>query len=147
MEKTKYTEVVSAVIDEGKYYNDAMDWYALTYFNIIVERTFFILLSIFSFIIVVFLYLTIQSILPLKEKFPVLIRQKDTINFVGNIKALKPIDIEYTSSEAILRFLLIEYAREVLSHNYKNGNIEELNNKINKIQSYSSIELGNDFKK
>ncbi|MDR2760931.1 MAG: hypothetical protein LBB09_03750 [Rickettsiales bacterium] len=144
--KIKYTEVVSATMKAGKYYQDGMDWYGITYFSVLSEKTFFVLLSVFSLVVMFYLYATIKNILPLRERFPVYVMQKDSLNYVTKISPLKPKNISYTSSEAALRMLLIYYAKEMFIHNYKSGNIEDLNQKLSKIQLYSSKELFESFK-
>lgn len=138
--KIKYSEVVASIVDEKLYFRDAVDWYCLKYLNAKAERTFYITLSIMSFFIVIFLYLTIKSILPLKEKFPVLVRQADSVNYYTTINAIKP-DITYNSNKAILRFLLIGYVRNLFDHDYRNGNIEDLNVTLSKVKLYSTDDL------
>lgn len=140
-ERTRYSEVVKAVYEDGKYFDDAMDWYCLKYLSAVSERTFFIVLSIMSFIIVALLYFTIENIMPLTEEFPVLITQKDSANYYTTIEAVKPVNMDYNSNEAILRLLLIRYVRELFNHNYKSGNIEDLNEKLLRIKNYSTDEV------
>ncbi len=139
--KYKYSEIVASIYDEKLYFQDAINWYCLKYLNAISERTFYIVLSIMSFFICILLYLTIDSIQPLKEQFPVLIMQKDSVNYFSTITPLKPENITYNSNEAILRFLLLNYVRNLFDHDYKRGNIEDLNTKLTKIKLYSTDEL------
>ncbi len=139
--KYKYSEIVASIYDEKLYFQDAINWYCLKYLNAISERTFYIVLSIMSFFICILLYLTIDSIQPLKEQFPVLIMQKDSVNYFSTITPLKPENITYNSNEAILRFLLLNYVRTLFDHDYKQGNIEDLNTKLTKIKLYSTDEL------
>lgn len=145
-EKINYSNIVTTIVDDELYFKDAIDWYCLRYLNVTTERTFFILLSFMSLVIVLFLYSTIKSILPLKEKFPVLVRQKDAINYYTTIKPIKPSNIDYTSNEAILRFLLLTYVRNLFNHDYKSGNIEDLNVKLTKIKNYSTDDLFQRYK-
>lgn len=144
--KIRYSEVIKDVYEEGKYFEDAMDWYCLKYLNAISERTFFIILSIMSVIIVILLYITFDNIMPLKEEFPVLVTQKDSVNYYATIEAVKPEKMNYNSNEAILRLLLIRYVRELFNHNYKSGNIEDLNEKLLKIKNYSTNEVLQKFR-
>ncbi|MDR1499273.1 MAG: hypothetical protein LBS34_03225 [Rickettsiales bacterium] len=139
--KIKYSKVVAEIVDGGYYYKDAMDWYCLKYLNAVAERTFFILLSVMSLIIVMFLYYTIKNMLPLKEEFPVLTKQSDAVNYYTTIQKIKPDTPNYNSNEAILRFLLINYVRTLFTHNYRSGNIEDLNNKLTKVKNYSTDEV------
>lgn len=150
-EKIKYSQVVSAVVEDNSYFKDALDWYCIKYLSIAAERTYFILLSVMSFFIILFLYFTIKNILPLKESFPILIKRDNTVDYYTKISPIKPENIKYTSNEAILRFLLIKYTRELFTHNYKNGSMEDLNTKLTKIKNYSSNDVyqkfRNDFNK
>lgn len=145
-DKIKYSEVVSSIVESKLYFKDAMDWYCLKYLSAVSERTYFIVLSVFSFLIVLFLYFTINNILPLKESFPVLIRNNNTVDYYYTIKSIKPSSQDYTSNEAILRFLLLNYAKELFNHDYRSGNIDDLNNKLIRIKNYSSEEVYNKFR-
>jgi type IV secretory pathway component VirB8 len=146
-ETVSYTEVVNVVMEEGKYYNDAMDWYCMKYFSVVSEKTLFVLLSVFSVVIIFYLYNTINNILPLHDVFPVYKVQKDSLRYRTKVVPLKPKNIEYTSSEAILRMLLIYHSKEMFTHNYRSGNIEELNEKLSRIRLYSSSEFFEDYRK
>lgn len=145
-EKIKYSEIVASVVEDKLYFKDARDWYCLKYLNAISDRTFFVFLSFLSFLIVLFLYFTINNILPLKESFPILLRQKDAVNNYYSIKPIKPSNISYSSNEAMLRFLLINYTRDLFNHDYRIGNIDDLNDKLLRIKNYSSIEVYNKFR-
>lgn len=145
-QKTKYSEVVSSVMEEKLYFKDAIDWYCLKYVSAESERTYFVFLSFLSFLIVLFLYFTINNILPLKETFPVFIKQKDAVNYYFSIEPIKPQNMNYTSNEAMLRFLLINYTRDLFNHDYRSGNIDDLNTKLLKIKNYSSAEAYNKFR-
>lgn len=145
-EKSNYSDLVRSVVDNKKYFEDAMDWYCLKYLSVISERTFFIVLSLMSFIIVAIIVLTIKNILPLSEVFPVLVNQKDSVNYYSTIKSIKPANMDYDSNEAILRFMLIRYVREMFNHNYKTGKIEDLNYKLNRIKIYSTDEVMQKFR-
>jgi type IV secretory pathway component VirB8 len=143
----KYSDIVGTVIDENKYYTDAVNWYCLRYYSVVSEKTFFVLLSVVSAIIMFYLYNTINNILPLHDIFPVYKVQKDSVKYRTKVTSLKPAGFEYTSSEAILRMLLIYYTKEMFTHNYKSGVIEELNQKLSRIRLYSSSELFENYKK
>ncbi|MDR2077351.1 MAG: hypothetical protein LBP39_00085, partial [Rickettsiales bacterium] len=141
-----YSSVVAAIVDSGTYFNDARDWYCLKYLAAFSERTFFIVISAMSVTIVLLLYLTIVNILPLKESFPVLVRQRDAVKYYSTIKAVKPEKLSYNSNEAILRLLLIRFVRELFTHSYKTGKIEDLNTKLLKISNYSTDEVLKKFR-
>ena len=146
-EQVKYSDVVREVVESGKYFTDAMDWYFLKYYNAIVERTFFIMLTVCSAIIVITLYFTINNILPLHESFPVLVRQPDSVKYISKISPVKPATMNYTSSEAVLRLELIRFTREVFTHDYSRGNIDELNSKLARIKLLTTDDLFSYFKK
>ncbi|MDR1494705.1 MAG: hypothetical protein LBI29_01550 [Rickettsiales bacterium] len=141
VEKIKYSQVVGGVMDEGLYFKDAISWYHLKYTSVISERTFFILMSIMSVLVVTMLGLTINNILPLKESFPVLVIQPDSARYYSTIKPMKPDGLDYNSNEAILRLLLIRYVREVFTHDYRTGKIEDINSKLLRVKNYSTDEV------
>jgi type IV secretory pathway component VirB8 len=144
--KTKYSSIVAAVFDDGNYFDDAKEWYYLKYLAAFSERTFFIVISAMSVTIILLLYLTINNILPLKESFPVVVRQPDAVKYYPTIEAVKPEKLDYNSNEAILRLLLIRFVRELFSHSYKTGKIEDLNTKLLKIKNYSTDEVLQKFR-
>ncbi|MDR3078888.1 MAG: hypothetical protein LBU15_02515 [Rickettsiales bacterium] len=141
VEKIKYSRLVGSVVEEGLYFRDALGWYHLKYTSIISERTFFIIMSIMSVIVVTMLGLTITNILPLKESFPVLVTQPDSARYYTTIKSMKPKGLAYSSNEAILRLLLIRYVREMFSHDYRTGKIEDINGKFLRVKNYSTEEV------
>jgi type IV secretory pathway component VirB8 len=146
IEKINYSKIVGSIMEEGVYFKDARSWYYLKYVSILSERTFLILLSMISVVTVILLALTIGNILPLKESFPVLIVQHDSAKYYTTIKSMKPKKIGYSSNEAILRFLLIRYVRELFTHQYKTGKIEDINNKLIRVKNYSTDEILQRFK-
>jgi type IV secretory pathway component VirB8 len=145
-ETVKYSALTAEIMEQKLYFGDAMDWYCLKYLSVISERTFFIMLSTMSFLIVIFLILTIKNILPLKESFPVLVTQRNSANYFSTIKSVKPMGLNYNSNEAILRLLLLHYTRELFSHNYRSGKIDDLNKKLSRVKLYSSDEAFHKFK-
>jgi type IV secretory pathway component VirB8 len=145
-ESVKYSSIVTEVFDSDTYFSDALDWYCLKYLNAFSERTFFIVMSVMSLIVMLMLYTTIQNILPLRESFPVLVKQRDSIKYFTTIKAVKPDKLDYNSNEAMLRMLLIRFVRELFTHNYKTGRIEDLNLKLLRIKNYSTDEVLHKFR-
>jgi type IV secretory pathway component VirB8 len=147
-EEVSYTEIVKEVMEQGHYYSDAVEWYANKYYSIIAEKTMFILLSIFSIVTIFYIRMTIKNVLPLRETFPIYKLQKDAIKYRTVARSLKPQGkVEYTSNEAILRMLLIHYTKEMFTHNYKSGNLEDLNTKLLRIGLYSSNDLLEKYKR
>ncbi|MDR0571985.1 MAG: hypothetical protein LBG48_04010 [Rickettsiales bacterium] len=147
-DSVRYTEIVKEVMEQGKYYSDAIDWYSNKYYSIIVEKTTFVLLSLFSIVTIFFIRLTIKNIMPLKEVFPIYKLQKDSLNYRAKAYSLKPQGkVQYTSNEAILRMLLIHYAKEMFTHDYKSGNMDDLNIKLLRVGLYSSNELLEKYKR
>ncbi|MDR2777971.1 MAG: hypothetical protein LBB13_00475 [Rickettsiales bacterium] len=139
--KVNYSSIITDIVDSGVYFEDARNWYYLKYLAAFSERTFFIVISTMSITIVMLLYMTIGNILPLKESFPVLVRQPDAVKYYTTIKAVKPEKLDYNSNEAILRLLLIRFVKELFTHNYKTGKIEDLNRKLLKIKNYSTDDV------
>ena len=62
-----YKESIRCSIDDGSYFKDAFNWYADSYLKPIVDRTFFIFMSIMGIFIVYNVVLMIFMLLPLKQ--------------------------------------------------------------------------------
>lgn len=82
--------------------------------------------------------LTIIGLFPLKETFPVLVHQQDSLLKVPVIKKLKPENMDYTSNESLARYLAIEYVKSLFSNDFSSGDLNTLQNKFEKLKNMSS---------
>ena len=141
-----YKESIRCSIDDGSYFKDAFNWYADSYLKPIVDRTFFIFMSIMGIFIVYNVVLMIFMLLPLKQDIYISIKEKDLTKYYTSIYDISKNDEGESTDEDILRYLTIYYVKERENHNYKSGDIMDLNNKLTKIGNNSSGDVFNDFK-
>lgn len=145
-EKIDNLNLVKEVYESGNYFKDAFEWYTLKFFGIYVERFLFFILFIFSIIIISISGITLKNLFPIKEQFPVLVKQKK-IMFEPRIEKLRPEKLNYNNNESLGRYLAIYYLRELMNHNYINSNMDALNEKLERIKIYSSKEAFEKAKK
>lgn len=143
----EYKTFVKESVDDGSYFKDAFDWYAISYILPIAERSFFMFLSILSALIVYVLISIFSSVLPLTEEVPIVIKAKDSARYKPIISSIKNKDEAETLDETVLRFLAINFVKDREEHNYKKANIKEYNKKLDRMKNNSSIEVYDDFKK
>lgn len=141
-----YKESVKCSVKNGKYFKEAFDWYSNTYLRSIVDRTFFVFLSIMGIIIIYYVISLIFMILPLKENIYIPIREKDLTKYETSIVDLSKNSVSKSSDEQILQYLITNYVIERETHNYKSANISDINDKLIKIQNTSSRDVYNEFK-
>lgn len=141
-----YRESVKYSISNGSYFKDAYAWYSVVYLRSIVDRTFFIFMSIIGIIIVYYVISIINMIRPLKEDIYITIREKDLTKYQTNIYDLSKNNDTESTDEDLLRYLIINYVKERESHNYKTANINDFNRKLEVIKNNSSGDVFNEFR-
>ena len=141
-----YKNSIKYSVENGEYFKDGFSWYIAKYLRSIVDRTFFVFLSIMGIIIVYNVSMLIYTLLPLKEDVFITIREKDLTKYRTNIYDLTKNNEAETTDEDLLRYLLINYVKERETHNYKKGNINDINTKLEKIENSSTGDVFNEFK-
>ena len=136
--KTNPADEVKQVYESGKYFSDAYGWYCDRFLAPYSERVFLFFLSIFSLLIVVLVASIIIGLFPLKETFPVLVHQEDTLLYTPVIKKLKPDNIDYTSNESVARYLAIKYIKLLFDNDFSDNDLNTLKNKLEKIKNLST---------
>ncbi|HSQ97137.1 MAG TPA: type IV secretion system protein [Rickettsiales bacterium] len=143
---SEYKDSVKYCISNGIYFKDAFEWYCNKYLRPIVDRTFFVFMSIMGVIIIYSVVTIILSILPMKEDVFIAIREKDLTKYETTIHDLSKSKQAKSTDESILEYLICNYVKERESHNYKRANINDVNLKLQKIKNNSSADVFNDFK-
>lgn len=136
-EKINDLNLVKEIYEEGNYFKDAFDWYSLKFYGLYVERFLFFILFIFSIIIITIAGTTLKNLFPIKEQFPVMVKQTKLM-FMPTIQKLRPEKLNYNNNQSLGRYLAIYYLRELMDHNYINSNMDALNEKLDRIKLYSS---------
>lgn len=136
--KTNFADEVKQVYESGKYFNDAYNWYCDRFLSPYSERVFLFFLSVFSLIIVLIVVSIIIKLFPLKETFPVLVHQEDSLLYTPVIKKLKPENIDYTSNESVARYLAMNYVKLLFDNNFSSNDLNVLRDKLEKIKNFST---------
>jgi len=141
-----YKESIKFSIDDGTYFKDAYHWFNLIYLRSIVDRSFFIFMSIMGIVIIYFVFKIILSILPLKQNIYITIKEKDLTKYQTQIYDISKDKDSKTTDEHILRYLLINYVKVRETHDYRTANINDINIKLTQMQNNSSQDVYNEFK-
>ena len=136
--KTNSASEVKYIYESGKYFSDAYDWYCDRFLAPYSERVFLFFLSLFSLLIVVVVALIIISLFPLKETFPVLVHQEDSLLYTPVIKKLKPENVDYTSNESVARYLAMNYIKLLFDNDFSDDDLNVLRDKLEKLKNLSS---------
>jgi type IV secretory pathway component VirB8 len=139
-ELREYYILVKDAVADKSYFKDATNWYLFRYVRPLSDRTMLIFSSIIAAISLYFLVQIFDKALPLVERKPIIIEAKDQSLYVPHIKYLKSGEKknEITADEATLKYLLEHYVKEREGYDYREGNIEDVNIKFNKIKNNSS---------
>lgn len=141
-----YKKSIKTSVENGSYFRDAFSWFSVAYLRTIVDRSFFIFMSIMGVMIIYFVIIIINMILPLKEDIYITIKENDLTKYKTNIYDISENKDAETTDEHILRYLITNYVKNRESHNYKQANINDINNKLNVIQNTSSSDVFSEFK-
>lgn len=140
-----YRDSIKYSVNDGSYFKDAFSWYRTVFLRSIVDRTFFVFLSIMGIIIIYNVINLIFMILPIKQDIYITIKENDLTRFQTKIYDLSKNKDTESTDEDILRYLLIAYVKERESHNYKTANINDMNKKLEKVRNLSSSDVFNEF--
>lgn len=141
-----YRDSIKYCVSNGSYFKDAFNWYCNLYLRSIVDRTFFIFMSIMGVIIIYNVVGLISLIMPLKEDVYITIKEKDLTKYQTLIYDISKSKEANSTDENILKYLVTNYVVERESHNYKTANINDINLKLEKMKNISSPDVFNDFK-
>lgn len=148
-QKKLYNDYVTTMVEKKMFFKDSINYYLLSYISPKCHRLFLIIiLCIITFIIHI-LSSEIVKLLPIKQPLPIMITSKDTTLYYPSIKNLrKPYDTEVISiNEMVSRYLIENYVRERESYDFRSGDINDINNKLEFIRNNSSSKEYRDFKK
>jgi type IV secretory pathway component VirB8 len=141
-----YRDSVKQAEAEGSFYKDGFNFFTTVYLRPIVDRTFFIFLSIVGFVIIYNVVMIVLSILPLKEDIFIFIKERDMTRYMTSIKSIDEEKSLETTDEKVLKYLLLEYVKDREEHNYKTGNVNDFNIKLERVKNNSSADVNSDFR-
>ena len=140
-----YRDSIKYSVNNGSYFKDGFNWYCTLFLRSIVDRTFFVFMSIMGVIIIYYVVSLIFMLLPLKEDVFISIREKDLTKYQTKIYDISKNEEAQSTDEDILKYLLIAYVEERETHNYKTANIKDINTKLERIKNVSSSDVFNEF--
>ena len=123
------TERVKNSVETGEYFAAARNWYDVIYHRPLGERSFFILLTFFAFVTILFSVLVYLSMFPLNRITPYIIRSDDLaedIPFIRNIKAVPEEDLNVS----VARFLVQNYVGLREEYRYDVNKLEQDYNRL-----------------
>ena len=141
----EYKESINASVKNGTYFNEGFKWFSDSFLRSITDRTFYVFMSIMGVIIVYNVIQIIFMLLPLKQDIFISIKEKDLTKYMTHIYDISKTEEAESTDEDILRYLVMNYVIERESHNYKTGNINDMNTKLEKIKNNSSGDVYNEF--
>jgi len=150
----EYHSYIKENIDTGNYFKEALNWYHLKYTSQITERAYFIIAIILLLWIALVVKTMSDSLFPLVVQQPIFIPAKNNADWVPKIVKLKPRKGEpnfdprvENFDDSIIKYLLKSYVMDRESFNFKEGNVEEINKKFNRIKNTSNFREFKNFQK
>ncbi|NBV05734.1 MAG: hypothetical protein EBS06_00655 [Proteobacteria bacterium] len=147
-ELEEYFKFVKSSVQDKTYFKDGLEWYFFRYVNPFCERTIFTFCAIIASVIFYCLVQMIEGAFPLVEKNPIIIRAIDQSQYFSNLIPLKPhitgpgsekYDPTITTvDEAVAKYLLSVYVSDREGYDYSKSEVEDVNNKFNRIRNTSS---------
>lgn len=137
-QQEEYNQFIKASVADGSYFKDARDWYIFRYVLPICERTILFSAAIIAGVITYVLVMTTIDSFPLKEQVRIAIRPKDQTMYVPIIKKLRD-SVELSSTdEVVAKYLLVQYLKKREDYNFREINLQALNDRLNYIKNNSS---------
>jgi type IV secretion system protein VirB8 len=141
----EYFEFIRSAVDDGSYFKDARDWYFFRYVTPICDRTLLIFGAMIAAVVLYFLIGMVKSAFPLVEHAPVFIKAQDKSRYFPNLVELKPKKGERnydqsitTIDEAVAKYLISTYIKDREGYDFSKAEIEDVNQKFNRIKNTSS---------
>tara|TARA_Y100000389_G_scaffold67683_1_gene64093 strand:+ start:10704 stop:11486 length:783 start_codon:yes stop_codon:yes gene_type:complete len=144
-----YNDYVSDMVDNKLYFKDSLKHYLSNYITPRCHRTFLIVILFFTSLILYIVTIEISKLLPIKQSLPILISTKDSTTHFPLIKSLrKPYDTEVMSiNDMVVRYLIENYITRRESYDFRSGDINDINKKLEFIRNNSSSKEYRKFKK
>lgn len=108
MSKENRSEITEK-IDNGSYYQDALDWYMDKYIYPVTERSFMIILAAFAFISFAFIAINIKSLIVDKTRIPITKYVESSVDTFSNIRHIR--NEGESTQNAVARYLLKDYLK------------------------------------
>jgi len=126
-------EHAKALMRQGTYYKEALDWYDEKYHTPIIEKAYAIFITAIALISTFFAIKAFMDFLPVTVKMPMMLELEDLDEHVVSVFPLS--DHTNESNEVLLHYLLEEYVKA--RENYL---VDRLQADINRVRAMSSTE-------
>ncbi len=137
---SKYFKEIAEAVKDGSYFSDARSWYGSKYIFPLVERSYFILICIAAFLILLLSFSTYKDIQPLKKEIPMLVNIPDTSEEYARIRKLARNENIVDTNIILMKFLSSRYIKAWESYDYKDE-FQQIHKNINYIGQFSIINL------
>ena len=141
---------IAEKIDSEEYFEDAKELYMQKYMYPVIERSFFILITVISLLISVVSVYVLIDFLPLRNPIPMAIGIPDSSKEFATIKYLgsadkKSEETKGASNNIIIKYLSEKYVKSQEAYDYIN-NFTLLDRNYNFINQFSSDEIVKKYK-
>ena len=148
-QKKLYNTYVTAKVDDKSYFKDSLNYYLASFILPKSQKTSLIIALLLTSTILYILTSEISKLLPIKQPLPILVKSKDTTTYYPLVKTLrKDYDTDVISiNEMVSRYLIENYIIERESYDFRDGDINDINNKLYFIRNNSSSKEYRNFKR
>lgn len=136
----KYFRQIAETIETQEYFDDAKEWYQAKYLYPVIERSFFLFLTIISVICSIIAFAVLSSFLPLTTHIPIAVSNNDPVNQYTTISKMTDRSGYSDADSVVQRYLLKRYVESFETYNYDN-NFEQLASNAAFIRGFSIEEM------
>ena len=145
-------ENIRSAVESGDFFKESFEWYFIRYVKPFCDRTILVICAIISIFVLNILYGMFKNTFPLVVSKPIFTSGHDEAVHTPIIVKLRPRSNEIgfdpevrTVDDAIIKYLVLNYVKDREGYDFSRGEIEEVNNKINRIKNQSSEQEFNKF--
>lgn len=132
-------------VESGDFFKEAFEWYFARYVRPLCDRTILIICAIIAIFVLNSLYTMFKNTFPLVVSKPIFTSGHDQSLYFPKITKLRPkagekgydADLK-TVDDSVIKYLISNYIKDREGYDFSKGEIEEVNNKINRIKNLSS---------
>lgn len=137
------SEEILKSLKDGSYFHESLSWYIFKYVSPLYQRSILFFCAILCAVLLYILYSLVNSLYPLVEKVPIIIKARDSSIYQPKVEALKQ-GKKYNNEinnidEAILKRIIENYVVVREDYDFRKANVEDYINKINYIKNNSIL--------
>ncbi len=136
-EEKKYYRQIAQSVETQQYYEDAKEWYQIKYLYPVIERSFFLFLTLVSVICSIIAFAVLSSFLPLTTHVPIAVSNNDPVQQYTTISKMTE-KLGYSNADDVVqRYLLKRYIESFEEYDYFND-FEKLSANLRFIKTFST---------